>query len=95
MPEPTKRGGPSGWLALGLAASWFCAWWCCLPPTMRTENALVALCCWGAGMAVCLGVAVASIRRGPQKSRWAAYLALFISAVVVGFVLFQFVVYLW
>ena len=64
----------------------FCMW--PTPGYFRPpEIPLLERAVWGGVMAVPLGVSVASIRRGPPRNRWAAYLALAASLLGVGGVL--------
>lgn len=88
-PEPIRRGGPSGGCAFAVAAfGLLLAWLLSLPAQVRDGSGrpLIVRVVWAVIMTMALGVALASIRRGPAFGREAAYLALAICLIGIGWV---------
>jgi hypothetical protein len=87
--EPSNRRGPSGGCVLAVAVVGVvlaCLWH--LPARVRDGSGqpLIEQAQWAVGMAVTAGMALASIRRGPIERRGAAYLALGVCLLSVGWV---------
>jgi hypothetical protein len=91
MSEPSSQDGPSGQLVLSGVIAWLFVGWCGLstdkfhPPDER----LIELVAWGFGCAIAVGVALASVYRGPRAARSSGALALVISLLSVGYVMMR------
>src|SRR5438045_3510927 len=87
MADLPNSSGPSGWTALGLVIAWFCLGFFCYPVPNRfrpPEESLYEYVVWGVGFAVCVGVSLASLRRGPANSQPAALSATVASLLCVA-----------